>query len=148
MSDDLITRAREALETVGWVPVADVPEAWKDGRPLAAEVRPGYLNMVFWDPGVNAWREPANLLMLRHDPLRLKDVGSPTSPDPTHALLSELLSSLVEAREALAGLHHAVCGETGFAAAVRGVSGTPYPWPALDLADEKAIRALNGGRND
>lgn len=68
--------------------------------------------------------------------------------EPLRAENATLLSRLKESEdrrgrleEALAELHHAVCGETGFAAAVRSVSGTPYPWPALDLADEKA-RAL------
>ena len=45
-------------------------------------------------------------------------------------------------REALVVLHHAVCGETGFANAVREESGKAYPWPALDIADEKARKAL------
>ena len=45
-------------------------------------------------------------------------------------------------REALEKLHHAVCGETGFAAAVRQESGKAYPWPALDIADELARAAL------
>lgn len=58
------------------------------------------------------------------------------------AALSASLERERELREALADLHYAVCGETGFAAAVRGVSGLAYPWPALDLADEKARRAL------
>lgn len=44
--------------------------------------------------------------------------------------------------EALRELHHAVCGETGFAACVRNHSGTAYPWPALDFADDKARAAL------
>ena len=45
-------------------------------------------------------------------------------------------------REALADLLHAVCGEKGFAQAVRRDSGRIYPWPALDLAEAKAIAAL------
>jgi hypothetical protein len=45
-------------------------------------------------------------------------------------------------REALVDLLHAVCGEKGFAEAVRRDSGRIYPWPALDLAEAKAIRAL------
>jgi len=45
-------------------------------------------------------------------------------------------------REALSALHHAVCGETGFAAAVRADSGLAYPWPVLDAADEQARKAL------
>lgn len=38
--------------------------------------------------------------------------------------------------DALKALHHAVCGETGFARCVRVDSGMAYPWPALDEADE------------
>ena len=45
-------------------------------------------------------------------------------------------------RDALADLLHAVCGKTGFAEAVRRDSGRIYPWPALDLAEAKAIAAL------
>ena len=45
-------------------------------------------------------------------------------------------------RDALADLLHAVCGKTGFAEAVRRDSGRIYPWPALDLAEAKALEAL------
>ena len=45
-------------------------------------------------------------------------------------------------REALEDLLHAVCGKTGFAEAVRQDSGRIYPWPALELAEEKALSAL------
>lgn len=45
-------------------------------------------------------------------------------------------------REALVDLLHAVCGKTGFAEAVRRDSGRIYPWPALDLAEAKALEAL------
>ncbi len=45
-------------------------------------------------------------------------------------------------REALADLLHAVCGEKGFAEAVRRDSGRVYPWPALELAEAKALAAL------
>jgi len=45
-------------------------------------------------------------------------------------------------RDALADLLHAVCGKTGFAETVRRDSGRIYPWPALDLAEAKAIAAL------
>lgn len=51
----------------------------------------------------------------------------------------ELIKELVEA---LKELRRAVCGETGFANAVRLVSGTAYPWPALDAAEEIANAAL------
>jgi hypothetical protein len=45
-------------------------------------------------------------------------------------------------REALVDLLHAVCGEKGFAQAVRWDSGRIYPWPALELAEAKALAAL------
>jgi hypothetical protein len=45
-------------------------------------------------------------------------------------------------REALVDLLHAVCGEKGFAEAVRRDSGRIYPWPALELAEAKALAAL------
>lgn len=51
--------------------------------------------------------------------------------------LAELMMA-AEQSEALYALHHAVCGETGFANAVRVDSGLAYPWPALDEADMKA----------
>jgi len=50
-------------------------------------------------------------------------------------------AKLAKAVEGLRKLHHAVCGETGFAACVRLDSGLAYPWPALDEADEMT-RAL------
>ena len=49
---------------------------------------------------------------------------------------------LREAMEVLGKLHHAVCGETGFAHCVRLDSGLAYPWPALDDADETARATL------
>ena len=45
-------------------------------------------------------------------------------------------------RDALVDLLHAVCGQTGFVETVRRDSGRIYPWPALDLAEAKAIAAL------
>ena len=49
------------------------------------------------------------------------------------------VAELVEAAE---GLHRAVCGDTGFVAAVRADSGLAYPWPALDAAEERLAAAL------
>jgi N-acetyl-anhydromuramyl-L-alanine amidase AmpD len=55
----------------------------------------------------------------------------------------ETLQSRIEALEAaLRGMVQAVCGETGFAAAVRNDTGLPFPWPALDIAEERAKQAL------
>jgi hypothetical protein len=51
-------------------------------------------------------------------------------------------AKLAKALEALRKLHHAVCGETGFAACVRLDSGLAYPWPALDEADEMTRATL------
>lgn len=59
------------------------------------------------------------------------------------ALAPQLAAEVLQLREALQALHHAVCGETGFAEAVRLNSGLAYPWPALDIADELARAALS-----
>jgi hypothetical protein len=55
---------------------------------------------------------------------------------------TNLLLQHEELREALVDLLHAVCGEKGFAEAVRRDSGRVYPWPALELAEAKALAAL------
>jgi hypothetical protein len=57
-------------------------------------------------------------------------------------IIEALEAKLVKAVEALRKLHHAVCGETGFAACVRLDSGLAYPWPALDEADEMTRATL------
>jgi len=51
-------------------------------------------------------------------------------------------AKLAKAVEALRNLHGAVCGETGFAAAVRAESGKAYPWPWLDQSDADARAIL------
>jgi hypothetical protein len=55
---------------------------------------------------------------------------------------THLLEQHEALREALVDLLHAVCGEKGFAQAVRWDSGRIYPWPALELAEAKALAAL------
>lgn len=59
---------------------------------------------------------------------------------------TEALCRAIEQQEdlhtALADLLHAVCGEKGFAEAVRRDSGRIYPWPALELAEAKARKIL------
>jgi hypothetical protein len=47
---------------------------------------------------------------------------------------------------ALRWMLHAVCHETGFAAAVRQDSGLAYPWPPLDIAEAQARAALEGNK--
>jgi hypothetical protein len=49
---------------------------------------------------------------------------------------------LAKAVEVLKSLHHAVCGETGFASAVRNHSGKAYPWEPLDIADKQTRSVL------
>lgn len=58
------------------------------------------------------------------------------------AIIDELCAENKQIREALEDLLHAVCGEKGFAEAVRRDSGRIYPWPALELAEAKARAAL------
>ena len=61
-------------------------------------------------------------------------------PEPyTSYIRADLMAELAEAAE---GLHHAMCGDTGFVAAVRADSGLAYPWPALDAAEERLAAAL------
>ena len=64
---------------------------------------------------------------------------------PLYAHPPQPSASVVEALEAML---HAVCGETGFAACVRHDSGSAYPWPALDAAEEKARSALRALKGD
>jgi hypothetical protein len=62
------------------------------------------------------------------------------------ALVDQLSAENERLREALVDLLHAVCGEKGFAEAVRRDSGRVYPWPALELAEAKALAALGQGK--
>lgn len=59
-----------------------------------------------------------------------------------HSHMQAAANEIERLREALKDMLHAVCGETGFAAAVRAHSETAYPWEPLDIAEEKARAAL------
>jgi hypothetical protein len=71
-------------------------------------------------------------------------VGALSEEFARHRLTS--IAKVADERDVLAaalqGLLHATCGETGFASAVRGAGAKAYPWPALDIAEEKARAAL------
>jgi hypothetical protein len=62
--------------------------------------------------------------------------------DEAEAYAWQLEQHLAKAVETLRELHHAVCGKTGFAQAVRMESGKAYPWPALDKADDAVLAVL------
>jgi hypothetical protein len=51
--------AEAAQERPAWVPVADVPEAWKDGRPLLGRVTqfPGahHYKIEWWEADYDGW---------------------------------------------------------------------------------------------
>jgi len=69
-------------------------------------------------------------------------MSEPSGTDARLDRIEALEAKLAKAVEALRKLHHAVCGETGFAACVRLDSGLAYPWPALDEADEMTRATL------
>ena len=74
---------------------------------------------------------------------RLRNFDDGVTPTQEAAdCIEALTAKLAKAVEALRKLHHAVCGETGFAACVRLDSGLAYPWPALDEADEMTRATL------
>lgn len=72
---------------------------------------------------------------------------SNTTPEQLTIATTEALCRAIDQQKdlhiALADLLHAVCGERGFAEAVRRDSGRIYPWPALELAEAKARAALD-----
>lgn len=80
---------------------------------------------------------------------QLEDVEAIRALSAVDPLADPRVKALVQAVEALRKLHHAVCGETGFAACVRLDSGLAYPWPALDEADEMTratLAEIEGGK--
>lgn len=60
----------------------------------------------------------------------------------TYADYAKLRASADAMAWALRQMTNAVCGEDGFANAVRMHSRLSYPWPALDIAEESARLAL------
>ena len=60
----------------------------------------------------------------------------------TYADYAKLQARADAMEAALRQMTNAVCGEDGFANAVRMHSRLSYPWPALDIAEEAARDAL------
>ncbi len=102
---------------------------------------------------ITAWGDQATLgVVYKAGPRPMQNMVPFRATEYTRADLSDAL--LREAMEVLGKLHHAVCGETGFAHCVRLDSGMAYPWPALDDADENAratlakLRSHMGGNHE
>lgn len=67
---------------------------------------------------------------------------NPDGPEAA-AEIDRLQARVAVLTEALTELLHAVCGETGFAECVRTHANVAYPWPALDIAEERVRAALS-----
>lgn len=78
------------------------------------------------------------------DPVRL--IVQADEADKAADAIANLRARNEALREALWEMLHAVCHETGFAAAVREDSGLAYPWEPLDQAERQARAALAANR--
>lgn len=132
---DLIRRAREALVDV-------TPGPWEVERDKRifewVDVAGPSVNVggPTWAFGMDANDKVARLADARF-------IAAARDLVPAMADRLEAQEALLrEALAALGKLHHAVCGETGFAQCVRDDSKTLYPWPALDVADHAARATL------
>ncbi|WPM83120.1 hypothetical protein R5W60_21740 (plasmid) [Brucella pseudintermedia] len=149
MTKGHIENSREAFERA-------VIERMKESGFLEIEIRvealvrcdDGYEDEVinagwhYWKAGIAAASPPVVALP---DDATAEEILKSTIDHPNAVVM---LKRLPDARaavleEALRKLLHAVCGETGFANAVRQESGHAYPWPALDIAEAFAISALS-----
>ena len=143
--DDLIQRAREALVDVTpgpWKEFIDDSSGQWTGWPLSIAatsiedkcvVRTGGQWPYEWDAKTSQHEACANA----------RFIAAARDLVPAMAVRIEAQEALLrEAMAALGKLHHAVCGETGFAQCVRDDSKTLYPWPALDVADHAARATL------
>lgn len=90
----------------------------------------------------NEWRDGG--LILPHNADRIVSAISPILATLT-AQAEALRAEAERLREALLKMVLAVCGPTGFAAAVRNHSGLGYPWEALEIAEAEARAALETG---
>ena len=133
--DDLIRRAREALVDVTPGPWDAALEHGGDGIVASIQEESRFVAVIY-----NATETP------EREPMRFANARFiAAARDLVPAMADRLEAQEALLREALAALgklHHAVCGETGFAQCVRVDSKTLYPWPALDVADHAARATL------
>lgn len=133
--DDLIRRAREALVDVTPGPWDAALEHGGDGIVASIQEESRFVAVIY-----NATETP------EREPMRFANARFiAAARDLVPAMADRLEAQEALLREALAALgklHHAVCGETGFAQCVRDDSKTLYPWPALDVADHAARATL------
>ena len=133
---DLIRRAREALVDVTPGPWDAALEHGGDGIVASIQEESRFVAVIY-----NATETP------EREPMRFANARFiAAARDLVPAMADRLEAQEALLREALAALgklHHAVCGETGFAQCVRDDSKTLYPWPALDVADHAARATLS-----
>ncbi len=94
-----------------------------------------------WDSAqytITVWENRAATLKARAEAAEADYKRESDQHDATVQKLLVAEAALKVAVYVIEQLHGAVCGETGFASAVRTVSGIAYPWPSLDAADEDA----------
>lgn len=102
---------------------------------------------VFKNPQVGAPHERTVEWQAADEIERLRATLNQTRRFALSGEMDTLVSDEIERlREALRAMLHAVCHETGFAAAVRANSGKAYPWEPLDAAEEQARAALGEGK--
>jgi hypothetical protein len=135
-------RARAALASAPVPPVGsrDYQRGVRDGVTEAIQIATEQAKLMA-DLALEGFEENARVregmeAALTRFSQKLADTLDGLTPVPP---VDEEVESL---REALGKMLQAVCGETGFANAVRQVSGLAYPWPALDEAEAKARTAL------
>ena len=132
---DLIRRAREALVDVTPGPWDAALEHGCHGIVASIQEESRFVAVIY-----NATETP------EREPMRFANASFIAAARDLVPAMADRLEAqealLREAMEALGKLHHAVCGETGFAQCVRVDSKTLYPWPALDVADHAARATL------
>lgn len=143
--DELLRRAREAMDGI-------TPGPWRYHMgDVCVEGSDGDDRVIAGIGKSCGARSSVYSVVHNHKPEGLANARLITlAPDLARAYIAAREREY-KLREALEKLHHAVCGETGFAECVRNDSGKAYPWPALCEADRLSRAALSqteGGRDD